>query len=91
MHRQGHVGALGAEPLFERSATEPACRLGKRCVDLVFGGVQLCAGAAPRFRIEPAQFAHREGQRSAPSEIFDADFFETVRRRRRFDLPAWRH
>ncbi len=67
------------EPLFESGAAEPAGRLGKSRGDLVFGGVQFRAGAAPRFRIEPAQLSHREGQRSTPSKVFDADFFETVR------------
>ncbi len=49
-HRQGHVGALGGEPLFERRPAEPLRRFGERRGDPVLGGVQFGAGAPPRVR-----------------------------------------
>ena len=61
-HREGRIGALAGEPLFERGPPEPRGGLAERRRDAVLGGVQRRAGAPPLFRLEPAQFAHRQGQ-----------------------------
>ena len=67
-YRQGDIGTLAGEPLIERGPAEPRGSLAQRRRDAVLGGVHLRSGAPPLFRLEPAQFSHRQGQRPTPSE-----------------------
>ena len=85
-HRQGDVGVLGGEPLFERLPAEPRPRLGERRRDPVLGGVQFGAGAAPRLRIEDPEFPHRQGQAAPPAQHLDPGLLQRFGRCRSSDF-----
>ena len=85
-HREGRIGALTGEPLFERGPPEPRGGLAERRRDAVLGGVQRGAGAPALFRLERAQFAHRQGERPTPSEHPDTQLLQRFRGRCGGDL-----